>query len=71
LQPIALDHAMREALLDQKFGIKIAHQVGTNSRARCPAKYITYLDFAKDIMLISDNPVNPQKQQDSVDVMAH
>jgi hypothetical protein len=48
---IALDYAMREALNDQTLGIK----------------YITDLDFADDIMLISDNAVNAAKQLDSVD----
>jgi hypothetical protein len=61
---------MREALLDQSLGLKITNQVGTNSRTRCPAKYVRDLDFADKIMLISDNTVNAQKQLDLVGAMS-
>jgi Reverse transcriptase (RNA-dependent DNA polymerase) len=44
---IVLDYVMSEALLDQ---LKIKNQVGTNSRPRCPAEYITDLDFADDLI---------------------
>jgi hypothetical protein len=44
---------------------------GTSTRIKIPAKYITDLDFADDdIMLISDDAINSQKQLDSVDILA-
>jgi hypothetical protein len=67
---IVVDYVMRVALADQSLGLKIANQVGTNRRIKYPAKYITDLDFADDIMLISDDATNSQKQLDSVDIMA-
>ena len=67
---IVLDYVMREALSDQTLGLKIANRVGTKSRPTCLEKYITDLDFADDIMLISDDAGNAQKQLNSVDVMA-
>jgi hypothetical protein len=35
---IVLGYAMKEALLDQNLSLKIASQVGPNSRPKCPAK---------------------------------
>jgi hypothetical protein len=46
---------MRKVLLDQTLRLKIDNQVGTNTRPRWPAKCITDIDFADDIMLISHN----------------
>jgi hypothetical protein len=60
---------MRVAFADQSLGLKIANKVGTTTRIRIPAQY-TNLDFDDDIMLISDNAINSQKQLDSVYVMA-
>jgi Reverse transcriptase (RNA-dependent DNA polymerase) len=67
---IVVDYVMRVALADQSLGLKITNKVGTRTRSTIPAKYITDLDFADDIMLISDDAINSQKQLDSVDVMA-
>ena len=53
---------MRVALADQSLGLKITNQVGTKRCIKYPAKYITDLDFADDIMLISDDATNSQKQ---------
>jgi hypothetical protein len=50
--------------------LKIANKVGTTTRIKSPAKYITDLDFADDVMLISDDAIDSQKQLDSVDIMA-
>jgi hypothetical protein len=52
--------------------LKITKKVGTTTTCiRIPAKYITLLDFADNIMLISDDAINSQKQLDySVDIMA-
>jgi hypothetical protein len=66
---IAVDYVMRVALADQSLGLKITNKEGTRTR-NTPAKYITDLDFADDIMLISDDAINSQKQLDSVDIMA-
>jgi hypothetical protein len=49
--------------------LKITNREGTRTRFT-PAKYLTDLDFADDIMLISDDASNSQKQLDSVDIMA-
>jgi hypothetical protein len=62
-----VDCVMRVALADQTLGLNI---LGTTSRIKTPAKYITDLDFADDIMLISDHAINSQKQLDAVDIMA-
>jgi Reverse transcriptase (RNA-dependent DNA polymerase) len=67
---IVVDYVMRVALEDQSLGLKITNQVGTTTRIKIHAKYITDLDFADDIMLISDDAINSQKQLDSVDTMA-
>jgi hypothetical protein len=67
---IVLDYVMRVALADQSLGLKITNKVGTRPRITIPAKYITDLDCADDIMLISDDAINSQKQLDSVDIMA-
>jgi hypothetical protein len=65
---------MRVSLADQSLGLKIANKgetrVGTTTRIKIPAKYITDLDFSDDIILISDDAINSQKQLDSVDKMA-
>jgi hypothetical protein len=50
--------------------LKIANKVGTTTRIKNPAKYRTDLDFADDIMLISDDAINSLKQLGSVDIMA-
>jgi Reverse transcriptase (RNA-dependent DNA polymerase) len=67
---IVVDYVMRVALVDQSLGLKIANKVGTSTRIKTPAKYITYLDSTDDIMLILDDAINSQKQLDSVDTMA-
>jgi hypothetical protein len=61
---IVVDYVMRVALADQSLGLKITNKVGTTTRIKTPAKYITDLDFADDIMLISYDAI------DSVDIMA-
>jgi hypothetical protein len=58
---------MRVALADQSLGLKITNKVGTT---KSPAKCIKDLDFADDIMLISDDAINSEKQLDSVDIIA-
>jgi hypothetical protein len=50
--------------------LKIASKVGTSTRIKITAKYITDLDFADNVMLLSDDAINSQKQLDSVDNMA-
>jgi hypothetical protein len=60
---------MRVALADQSLGLKITNKVETSTRAKIPAKYITDLDFADDIMLITDDAINSQKQLDSKDII--
>jgi Reverse transcriptase (RNA-dependent DNA polymerase) len=67
---IVVDYVMRVALADQSLGLKITNKVGTTTRIKIPTKYTTDLDFADDIMLISDDAINSQKQLDSVDIMA-
>jgi hypothetical protein len=42
---IVVDNVMRVALADQSFGLKITNKVGTSTRIKIPAKYITDLDF--------------------------
>jgi hypothetical protein len=49
---------VRVALADQSLGLKVRNLD------------LTYLDFADDIMLVSDGAINSQKQLDSVDIMA-
>jgi hypothetical protein len=48
---IVVDNVLRVALADQSLGLKKTNKVGTRTR-NIPAKYITDLDFADDIMLI-------------------
>jgi hypothetical protein len=67
---IVVNYVMRDALADQSLGLKITNNVGSTTRTKISAKYITDLDFADDIMLISDDAINSQKQLDSVDIMA-
>jgi hypothetical protein len=50
-----LDNILRDALLEHTLGLKIANQVGTNISPKCPMKHINDLDFADDMMLISDD----------------
>jgi hypothetical protein len=50
-----LEYIVREAPSNHSLGLKIANQVRTDSRPSCPTKYITDLDFANDIVLISDD----------------
>jgi hypothetical protein len=50
--------------------LKIASKFGTTTSIKIPAKYITDLDFADDIMQVSDDAINSQKQLDSVDIKA-
>jgi hypothetical protein len=59
---IAINYAIRVALADQSLGLKITNKVGTSSRIKIPAKYITDLDFADDVMLVSGDTINSQKQ---------
>jgi hypothetical protein len=51
---------MRVALADHSLGLNITNKVGTSTRIKIPAKYITDLDFVDDIMLISDDAINLQ-----------
>jgi hypothetical protein len=44
---VVVDYVMRVALADQFLGLKITNKVGTTTRIKIPAKYITDLDFAK------------------------
>jgi hypothetical protein len=67
---IVVDYVMRVASADQSLGLKITNKVGTTTRIKTPAKYIKDLDLADDIMLISDDAINSQKQLDLVDIMA-
>jgi hypothetical protein len=67
---IVVDFVMRVALVDQSLSLKITNKAGTTTRIKIPAKYLTDLDFNDDIMLISDDAINSQKQLDSVDIMA-
>jgi hypothetical protein len=50
---IVVDYVMRVALADQSLGLKITNKVGTTTRIKIPGEYITDLDFADDILLIS------------------
>jgi hypothetical protein len=61
---------MRVALADQSLGLKIANKAAATTRIKIPAKYTTDLDFADDIMLVSVDAINSQKQLDSVDILA-
>jgi hypothetical protein len=65
-----VDYAIRLALSDQSLVLKIANKVGTTSGIKSHSKYITDLDFTEDIMLVSDNSINSQKQLNSVDLTA-
>jgi hypothetical protein len=67
-----LDYPRREAVLAccPSVTTTCCLSLRTNSRLGCPAKYITDLDFADEIMLISDDGENAQKQLDSVTAMA-
>jgi Reverse transcriptase (RNA-dependent DNA polymerase) len=67
---IVVDYLMRVALADQSLGLKITNKVGTSTRIKIHAKYITDLDFADDIMLLSVDAISSRKQLDSVDTMA-
>jgi hypothetical protein len=67
---IVVDYVMRVALANQCLGLKIANKVGTTTRVKIPAKYFSNLDFAEDIMLISDDATNSKKLLDAVDIMA-
>jgi hypothetical protein len=61
---IVVDYVMRVALADQSLGLKITNKVGATTRTKILAKYMTDLDFADDIMLVSDDAINSQKQLD-------
>jgi hypothetical protein len=67
---IVVDYVMRVGLADQSLGLKITNKVGTTTRVKTHAKYRIDLDFADDIMLVSDDAINSQKQLDSVDTVA-
>jgi hypothetical protein len=57
LSVIVVNYVMRVALADQSLGLKIPNKVGTRTRTFTPANYITDLDFADDVMLISDDAI--------------
>jgi hypothetical protein len=65
-----VDYVMRVALAYQSLGLKFANKVGTSTRIKIPAEYITDLYVIDDLMLESDNAINSPKQLGSVDVMA-
>jgi hypothetical protein len=58
---IVVDYVIRVALADHSLGLKITNKVGTSTRIKIPAKYITDLDFTDDIMLISDAAIKFSK----------
>jgi hypothetical protein len=58
---IVIDYVMRVTLADQSLGFKITNKVGTTTRIKSPTKSITDLDFADDIMQVSDDAINSQK----------
>jgi hypothetical protein len=49
--------------------LKFTSSLFATTRIKIPAKYITDLDFADDIMLVSDDAINSYKQLDAVDIM--
>ena len=53
---IVLDYALRIAMKDKELGIKIKPRYSS----RYPAKYLTDLDFADDIVLLSESIKNAQ-----------
>jgi hypothetical protein len=67
---IVVHYVMRVASADHSLGLKLTNKVGTSTRIKIPTKCITDLDFADEIMLISDDAIKSQKQLDSVDNMA-
>jgi hypothetical protein len=67
---IVVDYVMRVALADQSLGLNITNKVGTSTRIKILTEYITDLDFAEAIILVSDDAINSQKQLDLVDIMA-
>jgi hypothetical protein len=61
---IVVDYVMRVALADQSLDLKIANEVGTTLLVSGSMQNIPDLDFAVDIMLISDNSINSRKLLD-------
>ena len=57
---LVIDWIMRNAILDASLGFCIRKRVGTRSRCTAPALYLTDLDFADDIAVLSSTAVNMQ-----------
>jgi hypothetical protein len=49
---LVMDFVLRKAMIES-YGVKIKNQRGTTRRPQSPAKYLTDLDFADDIVLFS------------------
>jgi len=59
-----------QTLPDESLGIQLTPNKGTRSRPK-PGSHITDLDFADDIMLVSDNIKNAQSMLSSIEHHAH
>jgi hypothetical protein len=57
---LVIDWVMRNAIPDASLGFCIRERVGTRSRCTAPALYLTDLDFADDIAVLSSTPANMQ-----------
>jgi hypothetical protein len=66
---IVLDYVLRSAIPDESLGIQLTLSQGTRSRPK-PSSYLTDLDFADDIMLVSDNIKNAQSMLSSIEYHA-
>ena len=55
---IVLDWVMRNAIPDPSLGFCIRARVGTRSRCTSPALYVSDLDFADDIAVLSSSATN-------------
>ena len=57
---LVIDWIMRNAIPDASLGFCIRERVGTRSRCTAPALYLTDLDFADDIAVLSSTAANMQ-----------
>ena len=68
---LVIDWVMRNALIDPSLGFFIRDRVGTRSRCISPALYVSDLDFADDIAVLSSNATNMQTMILSIEHWGH
>ena len=67
---LVIDWIMRNAVPDASLGFCVRERVGTRSRCTSPAVYVTDLDFADDIAVLSSSATNMQIMILSIELWA-